>query len=533
MLFRTIGFVGALAAATRAVETKPSIIYILTDDQDVHMQSLDYMPLLKKYIADEGTTYERHYCTTAICCPARVSIFTGKLSHNTNVTDVVAPYGGYPQFIDQSLNSNYLPIWLQDAGYNTYYASRLFIALMTTNYDNPHAAGWTSLDFLIDPFTHSCWNATWQRDMDPPVSREGTYNTDDLANKTASFFFVGTAPVAPHDEVVMNPITFNGSIFSPDDPVIRPQITSPKPAERHAGMFTDLKMLSISNVILPTILWPSGVHWVSRLPQLNQTIDEMAEQIIQELETLDIADNTYVIYSTDNGFHVSQNRLQPGNTCIPKGATTDMVTSHTDLAPTVFMMAGIEPKSDFDGVTIPLTEGEIGEGTRAEHLGIEYWGLSIVSSLHNKSSVGNTYKGIRVQSKDYNMYYSVHCTNEHELYDMTVDLFQINNLLPSGTNGTGMPVTTYDNSTASIIGQPLVKVSRLDAIMMVIKSCKGETWINPWGVLHPEGGYDDFYMKSIEQTSVSYSICANGYLVDAEGPQDSIIYQEANWSALI
>lgn len=35
-------------------------------------------------------------------------------------------------------------------------------------------------------------------------------------------------------------------------------------------------------------------------------------------------------------------------------------------------------------------------------------------------SLGNTYKGIRVQSKYYNLYYAVHCTNEHELYDMTV-----------------------------------------------------------------------------------------------------------------
>lgn len=72
---------------------KASIVFIMTDDQDLHMDSMDNMPLVKKYITDHGTNYQRHYCTTAICCPSRVSLLTGRLSHNTNVTDVGAPYG--------------------------------------------------------------------------------------------------------------------------------------------------------------------------------------------------------------------------------------------------------------------------------------------------------------------------------------------------------------------------------------------------------------------------------------------------------
>lgn len=72
---------------------KPNIVFILTDDQDLHMNSLDYMPLLQKYLVQEGTTYKRHYCSTAICCPSRVTLWTGKNAHNTNVTDVFPPYG--------------------------------------------------------------------------------------------------------------------------------------------------------------------------------------------------------------------------------------------------------------------------------------------------------------------------------------------------------------------------------------------------------------------------------------------------------
>jgi hypothetical protein len=92
----------AFAVALNALEQvplelkgKPNIVVILTDDQDLHMHSLDYMPLLKKHITDHGTFFKRHYCSTAICCPSRVTLWTGRNAHNTNVTDVFPPYGQY------------------------------------------------------------------------------------------------------------------------------------------------------------------------------------------------------------------------------------------------------------------------------------------------------------------------------------------------------------------------------------------------------------------------------------------------------
>lgn len=72
---------------------RPNVVFILTDDQDVHLQSLDHMPLVKKHLLDQGTYYQKHYCTTAVCCPSRVTLWTGKAAHNTNITDVNPPYG--------------------------------------------------------------------------------------------------------------------------------------------------------------------------------------------------------------------------------------------------------------------------------------------------------------------------------------------------------------------------------------------------------------------------------------------------------
>jgi hypothetical protein len=63
--------------------TRPNIIFLLTDDQDLHLDSLNYLPLVKKHLTDQGTFYSKHYCTIAICCPARVTLWTGKAAHNT------------------------------------------------------------------------------------------------------------------------------------------------------------------------------------------------------------------------------------------------------------------------------------------------------------------------------------------------------------------------------------------------------------------------------------------------------------------
>lgn len=56
---------------TTAISNRPNVVFILTDDQDVHLDSLSYQPLVKKYLIDNGLTFQHHYCTVAICCPSR------------------------------------------------------------------------------------------------------------------------------------------------------------------------------------------------------------------------------------------------------------------------------------------------------------------------------------------------------------------------------------------------------------------------------------------------------------------------------
>lgn len=81
------------SATQRHAATKPNFLFIMTDDQDLKLDSLSYTPFTIKHIAEKGTTFANHFVTTALCCPSRVSLLTGRQAHNTNVTDVNPPWG--------------------------------------------------------------------------------------------------------------------------------------------------------------------------------------------------------------------------------------------------------------------------------------------------------------------------------------------------------------------------------------------------------------------------------------------------------
>src|ERR1700712_4968109 len=74
--------------------------------------------------------------------------------------------------------------------------------------------------------------------------------------------------------------------------------------------------------------------------------------------------------------------------------------------------------------------------------------------------------------------------------------------------------------------------NRLDALMMVLKSCKAEECHNPWGVLHPQGHVkslkdalaSDFDVFYHEQPKVSFDSCELGYIKEMEGPQLPLIF---------
>lgn len=53
----------SLQQQTLAGSKRPNIVMVLTDDQDLHMDSLAYMPHVQKFIAEQGT------CPSIISAP--------------------------------------------------------------------------------------------------------------------------------------------------------------------------------------------------------------------------------------------------------------------------------------------------------------------------------------------------------------------------------------------------------------------------------------------------------------------------------
>lgn len=387
---------------------------------------------------------------------------------------------------------------------------------------------------------------------EPPVSFEGKYSPDVMASQALGFiddaashddsFFVAVAPIAPHS---------NMRLREPR------QFDLPEYAERHAGLFKDYKIPRTEN-FNPDI--PSGVSWVRELPKLNQTlldyhdefqrsrlralqsVDEMVDGLVQSLERKGLLDNTYIIYTTDNGYHISQHRLPPGKECpfeedihiplivrgpgVPADSKASIVSSHTDLTPTILKLAGID-RPDLDGSPIPLNQESLSSPSSVEHVNVEFWGSAGLEGKYGSpfsdpaATSNNTYKALRLVGENYNLLYTVWCTGEREFYDLARDPSQMHNYFD--------PAHVMTQVHYELLGRPFKHVmNRLDALLMVTKSCKAEQCRQPWSTLHPQGDVgklsqalerelDAFYEA---QPRVSFAFCVKGHVVSAEGPQD-------------
>ncbi|KAI7494001.1 Arylsulphatase [Hortaea werneckii] len=614
------------AGVPKGFNKQPNMIFILTDDQDLHMDSLSYMPYLQEHLVKKGTSYDRHYCTVALCCPSRASLLTGKAAHNVNVTDVNPPYGGYPKFVSQGFNSAYLPLWLQEAGYNTYYTGKLFNAHSIDNYNSPFADGWNGSDFLLDPYTYEYLNATMQRNRDDPVSYEGQYSADVVASKAYAFldeaidaktkgvrpFWLGVAPMAPHSNNHHNERSIDGN-FTEKSVTMSPPVS----ADRHKHLFQGVKVPRTPNFNPDH---PNGVSWIGQLPQQNETnvdyndewyrsrlralqpVDEMIDEVFRKLEEADITEETYVFFSTDNGYHIGQHRLQPGKQCayeedinvpfivrgpgVARDHRTDVVSTHTDLAPTFLRLAGVSDRTmneyNFDGQAMPLNtnfgihdSGDERFDRRTEHVNVEMWGIIMSEGKHGQVLHPNhTYKALRLVGEDYNLLYTVWCSNEHELYDLNRDPWEIENLYtqddsrilnftntnrssrdmdfagsqdresisqnefpPAFTEANGnVGYTKRSNSSHEDVTASIPRlISRLDTLLIVLKTCKGRQCTHPWEVLHPGGDvrdlhdalnseFDHFYEG--QQQRVYFEKCEKGYIAESEGPDGPKIWGE-------
>lgn len=181
--------------------------------------------------------------------------------------------GGYPKFIERGFNQDFLPVWLQNAGYNTYYTGKLMNAHSVDNYNMPHVKGFNGSDFLLDPYTYSYYNSTYQRNYDPPVSYEGRHTTNVTAEKTLGFledalasdrpFFLATCPIAPHANIDPSALASDGDTL----------MTAAIPEPKYEGLFQDARIPRTDNFNPKNVCCPSAAR------RYKLTHDSQQEQI--------------------------------------------------------------------------------------------------------------------------------------------------------------------------------------------------------------------------------------------------------------
>lgn len=148
--------------------------------------------------------------------------------------------GGYPKFASQGFNDDWFPVWMQNAGYNTYYTGKLMNSHSVDSYNHPFVKGFNGSDFLLDPYTYSYYNSTYQRNHEPPKSYQGRYTTDVTNEKALGFlndalksdrpFFLTAAPIAPHGNI--DPSSLAGTT----------KMTDPVPEPKYRHLFQDVKL---------------------------------------------------------------------------------------------------------------------------------------------------------------------------------------------------------------------------------------------------------------------------------------------------
>lgn len=127
--------VGAAVAAER--DTRPNILFIITDDHAVQAlgtgekDSPVPLPGFRR-LAREGMVFDRAYCANSLCGPARASMLTGRHSHNNGFTynmryDLpMVPFdGSQPTY----------PKMLRDAGYQTGIVGKWHLFSIPTGFD--------------------------------------------------------------------------------------------------------------------------------------------------------------------------------------------------------------------------------------------------------------------------------------------------------------------------------------------------------------------------------------------------------------
>ena len=424
-------------SANGAAPARPNVILIITDDQDV--ETVNYMPRLKALLADQGLTFSNMFIASPQCCPSHVSFLTGRYPHNSGVLNNWYPTGGFERFRELGAERSTLATWLQDAGYRTARFGKYLTEYEATTYVPPGWSEWYAyygsgkyFDYTLNENGRQVQYGSSPADYSGDVLTRKALDFIDRAGATQPFFIL-FAPASPHGDNV------------PNGPAM--------PAPRHRGMFAgnlaprppsfnELDVLdkpeAISSLPLLTMTQIAAIdgEYRTRLESL-QSVDEAIQQMVNTLAANGILDNTYVIFTSDNGYHLGHHRLRNGKTQVyeedirvplivrgpdvPARVTFEHFIVNIDFAPTIAELAGVRPGHTVDGQSF----GELlTDRPPRAHL----WRRDFLIEVYRRLPPLGNGDAVRAVRTFQGELYAEYESGPIELYDLRRDPYQLESL---------------------------------------------------------------------------------------------------------
>jgi len=489
---------------------KPNFVLIQTDDQTLDQLYAEFtppggapiqaMPNTLATIAGKGITFNRYYDSYPLCCPSRVSTLTGRYAHNHNVRGNVPPNGGSTGFGFRQANSHNVATWLQGAGYRTIHLGKFLNGYGDEPFDDGKYVppGWSAWHSVLKADTHHYYYGYTLNDngqLDGPFGDPGSWDTreygqrDDFGcpaaplNGLPCLYLTDVMARIAWEELIGTPagqpFYMQVDFTAPHGDFRRP--AGPEPATRHYDSFAGApyphdrsegfnegnvndkpRFIREASYLSPTETHTYRVYYQKALESLR-SVDESVQAILNTLGSMGQLRNTYVIFTSDNGFFYGEHRLTGGKFLAYEPAThlpllirgpgikpassTGELAGNIDLAPTILELAGAQADKSIDGRSLvpymvdpalrtrrPLLFESFVETADVEQQGGQPLGTSLPETRARRAGGSNEagasivappkdYVGIRLGPWKYIEWPS----GEKELYDITKDPNELNN----------------------------------------------------------------------------------------------------------
>jgi len=437
-MFRALVFLFATLALESRALARPNLILIVADDLDQNLGTLDHMPNLHRILVQQGLTFSDFFVTNSLCCPSRATILRGQYTHSHEVVSNQAPSGGFEKFLHMGHEASTLATWLQGAGYRTALLGKYFNEYPSGGSRTHRPPGWSEFASPVDgePYTGFHYRMNENGRVVSYGGRDRDYLTDVLARKAEDFlrrsggapFFLYVTPYAPHHPAT--PAPRHERLFPsaqlPRTPSFNEADVSDKPAPR-----TPLAGSEIEDV---------DALYRSRLRSM-QAVDEMLAGIERALANSGRLGDTYIFFTSDNGFHMGQHRLRPQKATayeedirvplivrgpgVARETLSGYLSGNVDLAPTLAELAEVETPHFVDGRSLaPLIRGirPPPETWRQALLLEQYSDEGLVAP--SPRSAQPVFVGLRTLRYKYIEYW----TGVREMYDLASDPYELSNV---------------------------------------------------------------------------------------------------------